>query len=56
MYQNSDYETAIDLVGEGMMCLDELVTHRFGFERYLDAYHTIEESDGEYMKVMIELD
>jgi L-iditol 2-dehydrogenase len=56
MYQNSDYEAAIDLVREGKMRLDELVTHRFGFEGYPDAYRTIEESDGEYMKVMIELD
>lgn len=56
MYQNTDYEAAIDLVRSGVMCLDELVTHRFKFDRYPDAYHAIEESNGEYMKVMIELD
>jgi len=56
MYQNSDYEIAIDLVRQGKMCLNQLITHRFQFDRYLDAYHTIEESNGEYMKVMIELD
>lgn len=56
MYQDADYETAIDLVSKGKMCLDDLITHRFKFERYLDAYHAIDESDGEYMKVMIELD
>ncbi len=56
MYQNSDYEAAIDLVRDGKMCLDELLTHRFKFDRYLDAYQAIEESNGEYMKVMIELD
>jgi L-iditol 2-dehydrogenase len=56
MYQNDDYETAIDLVNNGKMCLDDLVTHRFKFDQYLEAYHTIEKSNGEYMKVMIELD
>jgi len=56
MYQHSDYEIAIDLVRNGKMCLDALVTHRFKFDQYPDAYQAIEESDGEYMKVMIELD
>lgn len=56
MYQNSDYEIAIDLVKKGKMRLDDLITHRFKFEQYLDAYQAIEASDGEYMKVMIELD
>lgn len=56
MYQNSDYEIAIDLVSRGEMQLDDLITHRFKFSQYLDAYHAIEASDGDYMKVMIELD
>lgn len=56
MYQNSDYEIAINLLRNGKMCLDELITHRFKFEQYMDAYLAIEESNGEYMKVMIELD
>jgi L-iditol 2-dehydrogenase len=56
MYQKPDYEVAIDLVTSGKMYLDELVTHHFPFEEYPQAYHTIEESHGEYMKVMIELD
>jgi L-iditol 2-dehydrogenase len=54
MYQQVDYEVAIDLIASGKMQLDDLVTHRFKFEQYLDAYHAIEESNGEYMKVMIE--
>lgn len=56
MYQKPDYETAIELVQQGKMHLGELITHRFEFEDYLDAYHAIEGSDGKYMKVMIELD
>ncbi len=56
MYQRSDYERAIELVGSGKMHLQEMITHRFGFKDYLDAYHAIEDSKGKYMKVMIELD
>jgi hypothetical protein len=37
------------------MHLDELVTRRFHFDDYLEAYHTIEQSGGHYMKVMIDL-
>ncbi|HEX3052270.1 MAG TPA: alcohol dehydrogenase catalytic domain-containing protein [Aggregatilineaceae bacterium] len=56
MYQKTDYEAAIELVSGGKIRLDELITHRFKFDAYLDAYHAIEQSNGEYMKVMIELD
>jgi L-iditol 2-dehydrogenase len=55
MYQQTDYERAIELVGGGKLSLDALVTHRFAFNEYLDAYHTIEAANGEYMKVMIDL-
>lgn len=55
MYQKPDYETAIELVQQGKMHLDELITHRFEFDDYLDAYHTIENSGGDYMKVMLEI-
>lgn len=33
-----------------------MITHRFSFSDYLDAYHAIEESDGRYLKVLIDLD
>lgn len=55
MYQKADFEKAVELIAAGKMCLDDLVTHRFPFGQYLEAYHTIEESNGEYMKVMIDL-
>ncbi len=55
MYQKPDYERAIDLVNSGKMYLNEMITHRFPFDRYLDAYHAIEAAHGEYLKVMIEL-
>jgi L-iditol 2-dehydrogenase len=56
MYQKRDYERAIELVAEGKLCLDRMITHCFPFEAYAEAYETIEASQGHYMKVMIELD
>lgn len=55
MYQKADYEQAIELVSLGKLCLDPMITHRFGFANYIQAYKTIETSDGRYMKVMIDL-
>jgi L-iditol 2-dehydrogenase len=55
MYQRADYERAIELVASGNMHLDSMITHRFPFSEYLDAYHAIEASNGEYLKVMIDL-
>lgn len=56
MYQKRDYERAIELVASGKLCLDEMITHHFPFEKYLDAYETIEEAKGNIMKVMVTLD
>jgi L-iditol 2-dehydrogenase len=55
MYQRKDYERAIELVAQGILHLDQMVTHRFAFKDYLKAYKTIESSSGNYLKVMIDL-
>jgi L-iditol 2-dehydrogenase len=55
MYQKRDYERAIALVAGGKLCLDPMITHRFAFKDYLQAYETIESLKGESMKVMIEV-
>jgi len=55
MYQKKDYERAIELISNGKLCLDPMITHRFAFENYVQAYEMIEFSDGRYMKVIIEL-
>jgi (R,R)-butanediol dehydrogenase/meso-butanediol dehydrogenase/diacetyl reductase len=55
MYQQADYERAIELVANGAIQLGELITHRFAFDRHLDAYHAMDASQGKYMKVMVEL-
>ncbi len=55
MYQQADYERAIDLLGAGRLRLAPLITHHFPFARYLEAYQTIEAARGDSMKVMIDL-
>jgi L-iditol 2-dehydrogenase len=56
MYQQADYERAIELVEGGELHLEEMITHRFGFTEYPEAYQAIENSGGAYMKVLVELD
>ena len=56
MYQKQDYERAIDLVVGGCLHLDEMVTHHFAFDNFLDAYHAIEAAGDQSMKVMVYLD
>jgi len=55
MYQKPDFEKAVDLINGNLLQLDKLITHRFKFTQYLDAYHAIENSNGDYLKVMIEV-
>ena len=55
MYQQRDYERAMELVAGGQLHLDKMITHRFPFQEYLDAYETIEQAKGNVMKVMITL-
>jgi len=56
MYQKKDYELAIQLMSQGLLKLEPMITQRFAFEKYLEAYHAIEASKGEYLKVMIDMD
>ncbi len=55
MYQKKDYELAIRLMSEGVLTLEPMITQRFSFDEYLQAYHAIEVSNGEYLKVMIDV-
>ena len=55
MYQKKDYERAIELVAAGKLSLNPMVTQRFGFKEYPQAYEAIEGSGGNYLKVMIDL-
>lgn len=55
MYQKKDYELAIGLIGQGLLNLKGMITHRFPFNDYLEAYQEIDRLNGEYLKVMIEM-
>ncbi len=56
MYQKKDYELAIRLMSQGKLNLNEMITQRFPFDSYLDAYLAIETLKGEYLKVMIDME
>lgn len=56
MYQRKDYEKAIKLAASGKLHLDVLITDRFAFTSYLEAYKHIEEKKDQTLKVMIWLD
>jgi L-iditol 2-dehydrogenase len=56
MYQKTDYEQAIELVAGGKMRLEPMITHRFKFADYLQAYYAIEAAHGQVLKVMIEVE
>jgi len=47
------YPRAIDLVSKGLVDVRSLITHRFPFERALDAFQTARRRDG--LKVIVEL-
>jgi len=42
-------------VAAGKLRLSEMITQRFSFDQYPQAYEAIESSEGKYMKVMIDL-
>ncbi len=56
MYQAPDWRGAIDIVKARKVNLEPLITDRFPFDRYLDAYHHIEANREKSMKVMISVD
>jgi L-iditol 2-dehydrogenase len=56
MYRAEDYADAVALASSGKMALDRLVTDRYEFEDYTEAYRYIEKAGDKAMKVMIVLD
>lgn len=55
MYQKQDYEKAIALVDSGKLNLEPLITRRFLLDQYKEAYEFIENAQGNYVKVIVEL-
>ena len=56
MYRHEDYLTAVREISSGRVNLQPLISNRFPFERYDDAYKFIDASRGAAMKVIIDLD
>ncbi len=56
MYREEDYIKAIELVKEGFIEFDTLITNRLKFKDYAEAYKLIDEQKDKVMKVIIELD
>ncbi|GIP34933.1 zinc-binding dehydrogenase [Paenibacillus sp. J2TS4] len=56
MYREEDYIKAIELVKEGLIEFDTLITHRVKFRDYAEAYEIIDQQKDKAMKVMIEME
>ncbi|MFD0870824.1 Sorbitol dehydrogenase [Chlamydia abortus] len=56
MYREEDFIKAIELVNEGLIEFDTLITHRVKFRDYSEAYDIIDQQKDKAMKVMIEME
>lgn len=56
MYRHEDYITAIDFVNKGIVHLEPLISNRFAFEQYDEAYQYIDTHRETTMKVIIDLE
>lgn len=56
MYRVEDYEKAIELIKDDLLCLKPLITHRIKFENFQKAYETIELNRDKAMKVMVDFE
>lgn len=55
MYKHEDYEESVKMISEGKIILNPLISARFAFAEYPEAYNYIEKQGDTTMKVMIEL-
>lgn len=55
MYTHEDYQLAIQYLVEGKLQLTPLITHRFDFSAYKEAYQFIEENLTKTLKVIIDV-
>lgn len=56
MYREEDYIRAIELVKDGLIEFDALITHRVKFKDYKKAYEIIDQQKDLAMKAMIEME
>ncbi len=55
MYRHEDYLAAVKMIASGKIKIDPLLTKKFPFEKYTDAYRFIEQKGDQAMKVMIDM-
>ena len=56
MYRHEDYLTAVDYASRGIVNLEPLISNRFAFEQYDEAYKYIDENKATTMKVIIDFE
>lgn len=56
MYLHEDYLLAAEMLADGRLIVDPLVTQRFDFKDYKEAYDCIDNHREQCMKVMIDLE
>lgn len=56
MYRHEDYLKAVECISEGTINLQPLISNRFAFEQYDEAYRFIDGSKGTSMKVIVDFD
>lgn len=56
MYREESYIKGIELVKEGLINFDPLITHRVKFRDFKKAYDIIDEQQDKAMKVLVEMD
>jgi 2-desacetyl-2-hydroxyethyl bacteriochlorophyllide A dehydrogenase len=55
MYRHEDYEEAVQFIADEKLITAPLITSRFPFSEYLEAYHFIEKQGDKSLKVMIDV-
>jgi len=55
MYRQEDYEEAVQFIADEKLITSPLITSRFPFNEYLEAYHFIEKQGDKSLKVMIDV-
>lgn len=55
MYRHEDYLAAVEMIENGKINLDPLISKHFPFDEYLEAYNFIEQKGDKSMKVIIDL-
>ncbi len=53
VYRRPDFHRAIELIADGRINSDELITHHFSLEQFGEAYEYIDEHQSEVIKVML---